>query len=648
MPRFLRSRNHNPPAKGVVDTSKGGTNAQTAEGAAESLQILTTAKKDAAGGYASLDENWKIRDNQIPEGINEYISLEGPLTSEPGAETTHYITNFDIKTPYVITAINGSIAHTGNVITYTAPVLPGLSGFTVNDREFSVAVSGDGVNQPSIEFPLNDAVKQFKDITFTSSGFASTGGEDIHARTSWELSARPDFSVIVRSAYNSSLYKTTWSVTGLSENTTYYARVKHIGTVFGESLWSRTTAVTTKNGFYPQKEISRLLPPVIASDINFGTAVGISGVGTTLISSAPYADNSEGISCGGVFIHSLLDGIWSEEGAVYPIDAADGQQFGYSISINDYGTVIAIGSPAFNNEAGAVYVFAKNGNTWAQQALLLASDAANGDRFGYSVTIASNGSTIAIGAPNNDNLKGTNSGAVYIFTANGITWRQQTKILGTIVSNDGGFGTTVALSNDGNILAAGSPKRTVNSALNRGAVSIFTRYNTVWSAGRDIIDINGVANDYFGNTLAVNGNGSLIIIGSSLTDTTRGINSGAAKVYLLTGDEWIFQAQLIPRGIKTNDQFAASLAINYEGTVAIFGAPRTTDVSRTNAGVYYIFTRDGYTWTEKTCIKSSDDYAEAQFGNAVAITADGNTAAVGAFMNNSMFTQKSGAVFIYN
>ena len=90
-------------------------------------------------------------------------------------------------------------------------------------------------------------------------------------------------------------------------------------------------------------------------------------------------------------------------------------------------------------QAGAVYVFARRGTTWRQQAYLKASNAGEveeGDTFGFSVAISGDGNTVAVGAPSEDsNASGINgnqadnsavaAGAVYVFSRSGDAWSQQ-------------------------------------------------------------------------------------------------------------------------------------------------------------------------------------------------------------------------------
>ncbi len=80
--------------------------------------------------------------------------------------------------------------------------------------------------------------------------------------------------------------------------------------------------------------------------------------------------------------------------------------------INAALNIIAVLSGADFPNAGAAYVFVRSGTTWTEQAKLIASDAAPGDEFGFSV--AMDGMNAAVGAYRNDDA-GSNSGSIYVF-----------------------------------------------------------------------------------------------------------------------------------------------------------------------------------------------------------------------------------------
>jgi hypothetical protein len=94
-------------------------------------------------------------------------------------------------------------------------------------------------------------------------------------------------------------------------------------------------------------------------------------------------------------------------------DGAESDNFGWSVSISgDYAVVGAYGDDDKGSASGSAYVFVRSGTTWTEQQKLTASDGASTDFFGHSVSIS--GDTAIVGADGNDD-KGINSGSAYVF-----------------------------------------------------------------------------------------------------------------------------------------------------------------------------------------------------------------------------------------
>jgi hypothetical protein len=200
--------------------------------------------------------------------------------------------------------------------------------------------------------------------------------------------------------------------------------------------------------------------------------------------------------------------------------ALDGHT-GHGIAISGDGGTIVVGAQhegsnargvngnqnddsAYN--AGAAYVFVRNGATWAQQAYLKASNTGSGDHFGSSVATSADGNTVAIAAYwESGGARGVNgnqaddsipqAGAVYVFTRAGAAWTQQAYIkasntgtagVGDVPGDGDQFGFSLALSDDGDTLAVGATSeyshasglngnQEDNSASSAGAVYVFSR-----------------------------------------------------------------------------------------------------------------------------------------------------------------------------
>ena len=386
-------------------------------------------------------------------------------------------------------------------------------------------------------------------------------------------------------------------------------------------------------------EVSRLVEAVgyvKASNTDayddFGHSLALSGDGSTLAVGAPgeasaatgiggnQADNSApGAGAVYVFIREA-GGAWSQQAYVKASNTDSDDNFGHAVALSDDGSTLAVGAyteasaatgiggnQADNSArgAGAVYVFARDeGGTWSQQAYIKSSETTADGRglsfgmFGHSVALSSNGNTLAVGAENEESTD-----TVYVFTrdANG-TWRQQAGLKPLITNNGDWFGWPVALSDDGNTLAAGAYGEdsaatgvdgdpTDNSAWFAGAAYAFTRdAGGAWRQQAYIKASNTEAGDRFGYSLALSGDGNILAVGAL-----------------------------------------------YEASAATGIGGNQSDNSDPDAGAVYVFVRDaGGAWSQQAYVKASNTGAEFR---VVALSGDGETLAVGA--------RGEGAVYLY-
>ena len=106
---------------------------------------------------------------------------------------------------------------------------------------------------------------------------------------------------------------------------------------------------------------------------------------------------------------------WTQRGADINGEAA-GDYSGFSVSLSSDGTTLAVGAEKNDGNgknSGHVRVYKYNGTTWTQRGADIDGEAAD-DRSGWSVSLSSDGTTVAIGAPANAG-NGTNSGHVRVF-----------------------------------------------------------------------------------------------------------------------------------------------------------------------------------------------------------------------------------------
>jgi hypothetical protein len=219
----------------VLSINEGGTSATIDTIAVQNLGGIHRSVINQPNGVAGLDILGTLPLDLIDA---DAISIQGPLLLNADQTAIYTITNYDTFTNYNISVVYGSVSRIDNVISYTAPAANGIAGFKINDRVFNIAIGQMFINKPVIQSPVNLSINLDSDVTFTTSLFDVVGGNDIHASSTWQLATDAGFSNLVDGVINSAINKLNWAVTGLIQNTTYYARVKHIGVSSGESAYS--------------------------------------------------------------------------------------------------------------------------------------------------------------------------------------------------------------------------------------------------------------------------------------------------------------------------------------------------------------------------------------------------------------------------
>lgn len=276
-----------------------------------------------------------------------------------------------------------------------------------------------------------------------------------------------------------------------------------------------------------------------------------------------------------------------------------------------------------------------------ESAKLIASDATNSDHLGYSVSISSDGNTVIVGAYLDDNEKGIDAGCAYIFNRSNGVWVQEAKLLASDVANGDRFGSSVDISGDGNT-AVISSMFDDDMGSNSGVVFIFSRTNTTWTQETKILSNDIASNDTFGSSVAISNDGNTIIVGAN-NDDDKGSNSGTAFIYVRDGITWTQQSKLVASDGISNDYFGSSVSISGDGNTAIVGSNYDDDKG-SSSGSSYIYTRIGTTWSQQHKLVPTDGVANALFGTSVSISNDNKTIVVGAYGDNSF----KGSAYIYN
>ena len=333
---------------------------------------------------------------------------------------------------------------------------------------------------------------------------------------------------------------------------------------------------------------------------SFGLSVSISGDYAVI---GAFRDDDIGSNSGSAYIFQNVGTNWSEQIKLTASDGDIGDFFGKSVSISgDYIVIGATSADINGSNTGAAYIFHWNGTTWFEQAKLTASDGADGDNFGSSVSIS--GDDVLIGATGDDD-NGTHSGSVYIFHRNGTSWTEQEKITPSDGSEYDKFGFSVSISGEYAII--GTPYFN-----NMGKAYIYHKDGTIWNEQANITSSDETWGDFFAYSVSIDGD--YVIIGA-WGDEDSGEESGSAYVFHRTGIIWDEQTKLTASDSFWYDMFGYSVSIS--GNDIIIAAPGESDV-----GSAYIFHRDLATWTEQAKIIPSDGTEFIFFGISVSISAD--------------------------
>ncbi len=370
------------------------------------------------------------------------------------------------------------------------------------------------------------------------------------------------------------------------------------------------------------------------ADRGFGGAAAMDG--DTLVIGAPRCSSPEW-KPGTAYVFTRSGGIWTQQAQLAASDAAACDMFGYSVAVD--GDTVVIGAPEANLgavvQAGAAYVFVRSGQTWTQQAKLTAADPHDGDHFGFSVAIR--GDTIMSGAAYADVTGVGDAGAVYVFARSAGIWTQSMKLVASDAFNLAGFGSSVALGGDTAVVGAAPHPYTGKT----GAAYVFLTSGATWTEQAKLTASDATPADDFGSTVAVDGD--TLSIGAPNADDGSGTRVGAAYVFVGSGAVWAQQTKLgLPSG--SAEGFPSQVAL--DGDVLVVGAAVATVAGQTSAGAAYVFVRSSGTWRRQARLTASDAAAWNHFGSAVA--AGGDTAIIGAACAAVGGQTHAGAVYVFH
>ena len=302
---------------------------------------------------------------------------------------------------------------------------------------------------------------------------------------------------------------------------------------------------------------------------------------------------------------------------------ADGDSFGFSVAIS--AGEVAVGAPFRSGNQGAAYAFGFSDDSWPQQTE--ASPGAEGDEVGFDVAIS--GSTMVVGARE----AGDAAGAVYVYTLASGSWTQRAELTASNAGSGAEFGRSVSIS--GSTIVVGAPG-SVGVGGSPGEAYVFTGSGSDWTQQAELKPTDGVADEYFGDSVAISG--STIVIG----DPESGGEVGSAYVFAGSGASWPEQTVLSASDGHGGDFFGSSVAIG-GSTIAVGAYGRAS-----YTGASYFFSGSASSWSQQAELDGSGGGDD--FGIALGVSEDGSHVVVGApdFIDpDEPMTAGPGAAYVY-
>lgn len=419
---------------------------------------------------------------------------------------------------------------------------------------------------------------------------------------------------LVGTGYKGSAYQ-GWSVSLSADgNTAFVGGYYDNGGAGAAWVFTRSEGVWTQQG-------TKLVGAGAVGSAYQGSSVSVSANGNTAIVGG-YGDNG-GAGASWVFTRSGV--VWTQEGTKLIGSGASGNaQQGYSVSLSSDGSTAVVGGKNDSGGAGAAWVFTRAAGVWTQQGTKLVGTGAVGATVyqGTSASLSSDGNTAFVGGPRDNG----NAGAAWVFTRTEGDWTQQgAKLVGTGVAAKSRQGRSVSLSADGNMALIGGD----NDNLGTGAAWVFARSEGGWTQdGAKLVGTGTMGGASQGWSVSISADGSTAIVCGRADSSS----TGAAWVFSRSGGVWTQQGnKLVGTGSGPFSYQGDSVALSADGNTAIVGGSGDSS----DAGAAWVFVRSGGVWTQQgSKLVGTGAVGAAKQGYSVSLSADGNTAIVGGFRDS--------------
>lgn len=294
-----------------------------------------------------------------------------------------------------------------------------------------------------------------------------------------------------------------------------------------------------------------------------GHSVSLAADGATIAIGAP-RNTANGTASGHVRIYKNLSGIWTQIGNDIDGQSA-GDSSGWSVALSADATTVAIGSP-YNtnngNDSGLVRVFKNISGNWTQQGTDINSGSYY-DASGRSISISSDGTIVAIGAPYSS-FNGGYAGRVKMYKNISGVWTQFGDFSG--LTDNTILGYSISMSTDGNFIALGA----IGYAGSTGRVFVYKNINGSWSQyGAPIV--GEASSDTSGRSVSISADGNVVAIGADF-NSGNGTASGHVRIYRNMAGTWT-QLGIDINGEAAGDRSGYSVALAADGNTVVIGSP---------------------------------------------------------------------------
>ncbi|MDB6063374.1 MAG: sensor signal transduction histidine kinase [Verrucomicrobiaceae bacterium] len=586
--------------------STSGSSNSTGSSATDTIPAAPTAVvgfalKQLQFSWAAVSGATSYRVLEDANGSGNYSPISGDITATAFNKDIAVHTQNWAAARYQIQACNNAGCSTSAAVAANTEILKTIGYFKASNTSagdsfgWTLALSGDG-NTLAVGAPFEDSAAVGINQTQADENATDSGAVYVFVKSSggW-----------IQQAYVKASNTLTAANFGESLALSNNGNVLVVGAPFEDS------AATTINGNQTEHSAADagavyvfarsnsnwtqqtyIKPSNTHASSYFGWSVGVSDDGNTVVSGAPgESNNATGVNPSAaaytaantgaayVFNRASSSASWSQKAYLKASNAEADDNFGTAVALSGSGSTLAVGAPyeaskvingagvpSDNSQAkaGAVYVFVLDGN-WTQMSFLKASNAGAQDNFGAALALNDAGDTLAVGAPyeassasglagDQTNNAASAAGAVYVFARAGASWSQQQYVKASNTNSNDDFGSAVALSSDGNVLAVGAIGESSNatgvggidsdnSKDGAGAAYVFKRSGVAWQQINYLKPTATAVGIEFGTALGLSADaGTLAVSGGFEASDGTGINSATAPNAAATdaGALWLF------------------------------------------------------------------------------------------------------------